>query len=200
MNKKNHIGRGAGLLLSALLAAPMAQAGDQPYVGEIVCGAWNFAPSGWAFADGRLVPISQNTALFALLGTQYGGDGRSTFGLPDLRGRAMVNAGEGPGLSPYVQGQKSGVEAVQLTAVNLPAHTHLVTRGASSLDASQQSPAGNVPAAKARTTLYSGATAGANLAAGQTDATGQGQPVSTMQPFVTLNCVIAVQGIFPSRP
>jgi microcystin-dependent protein len=199
MNKINLIGRGTGLLLAGLLAAPMAQASGDPFLGEIVCGGWNFEPTGWAFADGRLLPISQNTALFSLLGTQYGGNGTSNFALPDLRGRAMVNAGQGPGLSNYVQGQATGLEAQQLSAANLPVHSHLVTRGGSSQDASQQSPAGNVPAAKARSTLYAGATPGANLAAGQTDATGQGQSVSNMQPFVTLNCVIALQGVFPPR-
>ena len=200
MNKHPLACRAAGLALLGLLNAPLALAGAEPHLGEIFCGGWNFAPRGTAFAAGQLLPIAQNTALFSLLGTTYGGDGRTSFALPDLRGRVMVNAGQGPGLSAYDPGSPGGVESQSLTVAHLPAHAHQVTPQGSTADASVQSPAGNVPASKARTKFFGNATAGAAMAVAQTDAAGQGQPVSTMQPYLTTNCVIAITGIYPSRP
>lgn len=193
--------RGA-LALAALCLLPTAPAvaGSEPILGEIVCGAWNFAPKGWMMAQGQLLSISQNTALFSLLGTQYGGDGRSTFALPDLRGRAAINAGQGPGLSEYVMGQQGGAETTSLLASNLPAHSHQVVQLGSTQDASLQSPAGAVPASKARSQFYAAATPGTARAASRTDSAGQGQPINIMQPYLAMSCVIATQGVFPSRP
>lgn len=185
--------------LAVLLVSVPARAGDQDHIGQIVCGAWNFAPRGTMLAAGQLLPISQNTALFSLLGTTYGGDGRTTFALPDLRGRVIVGDGQGPGLANYDLGGAAGVEAQSLQPAQLPAHTHLIAARASSADATLVSPAGNVQASKQRSLFFAAPTAGANLAAGQTDSAGQGQPVGNMQPFLTINCVIAVQGIFPAR-
>jgi microcystin-dependent protein len=189
-----------GLALLGALSAPVVMAGDDQFLGEITCGAWNFAPHGTLLAQGQLLPIAQNTALFSLLGTTYGGNGVNNFALPDLRGRTMVNAGQGVGLSPMELGASGGVEAQSLSMAQLPAHAHLVAPLGSSLDASLQSPAGNVPASKVRTQFFAGATGGAAMAAAQTGPTGQGAPVNNMQPYVTTNCVIAIVGIFPSRP
>nr|WP_295078563.1 tail fiber protein [uncultured Roseateles sp.] len=193
--------RGAlALAAVCLLPAAPAVAGDEPILGEIMCGAWNFAPRGWALAQGQVLSISQNTALFSLLGTTYGGDGRSTFALPDLRGRAAINAGQGPGLSEYVLGQLGGAETTSLQASHLPTHSHQVVPLGSTQDASLQSPAGAVPASKARSQFFAAATPGAARAASRTDSAGQGQPINIMQPYLVMNCVIATQGVFPSRP
>lgn len=197
--KTRSVYRWSCLALTGMLVAPLASAGDSDYVGEIVCGAWNFAPRGTALAQGQLLPIAQNTALFALLGTTYGGNGQTNFALPDLRGRAMVNAGQGPGLANYDQGGAGGAESQSLTLSQLPAHTHQVVPRGSSADASLMSPAGNVPSNKARMLSYSNATVGASMATSQSGAAGQGLPVSNMQPYLTVTCVIATQGVFPPR-
>ncbi len=185
-------------LLGGLSAAP-ALAGDEPYVGEIICGAWNFAPRGTLDAAGQILPISQNTALFSLLGTTFGGNGVNNFQLPDLRGRAMVGVGQGPGLSNYDLGQVSGSEAVTLFINQMPAHSHLVAPRGSTADATLASPAAAVPASKARTSYFAAATAGAAMAPVQSDSAGGSQPISTMQPYVAITCTIATQGVFPPR-
>ena len=185
-------------LTATLHTAPVSAQAD-PFLGQIMCGAWNFAPRGWALANGQLLPINQNQALFSLLGTQYGGDGTTNFALPDLRGRSMVHFGQGPGLSDYSQGQVSGSETNTLVAAQMPAHSHTVAPLASNNDATSVSPAGKVPAAKARTTLYADPTNTVAQAVSVTSAAGGGQPVNNLQPYLTLNCVIALQGIFPSR-
>ena len=113
----------------------------EPFLGQLMLVPYNFAPRGWAFCEGQLLPISQYSALFSLLGTTYGGDGRTTFGLPDLRGRVPIGAGQGPGLSNYVLGAKSGVEQVTLTGSQIPSHSH----AASTQSASESNPTGNVP-------------------------------------------------------
>ena len=197
--KTRNVYRWSCLALAGLLVAPLASAGDSDYVGEIVCGAWNFAPRGTALAQGQLVPIAQNTALFSLLGTTYGGNGQTTFALPDLRGRVMVNAGQGPGLANYDQGSAGGVESQSLVVNQLPTHAHQVVPRGSSADASLMSPAGNVPSNKARMLSYSNATVGASMATSQSATAGQGQPVNNMQPYLTVTCVIATQGVFPPR-
>ena len=125
-------------------------AAGEPFIAEIIMFGGNFAPRGWAFCDGALLPISQNTALFSLLGTTYGGDGRTTFGLPDLRGRVAIHPGTGPGLSTVRLGEKGGVENVVLTTAQMPAHGHQIDHGhgatmnASSADGDVKTPAGNV--------------------------------------------------------
>lgn len=192
------------LTLSALAATALcsgqAHAQVEPFVGQIACFGFNFAPVGWLPADGRLLPIQQYTPLFALLGTTYGGDGVRTFGLPNLQGRVVVGAGQLQGGAQYVQGQAGGAESVSLSVNNLPAHTHTVAPVASSSDATDISPAGKAPATKARTTLYANPTPGTNLAASTTSSVGSGTPVPTLPPYLVMNCAIATQGVFPSRP
>ncbi|HVT12559.1 MAG TPA: tail fiber protein [Fimbriimonadaceae bacterium] len=167
-----------------------------PFLGEIRPVGFNFAPHGWALCEGQLMPIAQNTALFSLLGTTYGGDGRTTFGLPDLRSRVAVGAGQGPGLSNYAIGQVGGVEQVSLTSNELPAHNHHVM--ATSQAAVAYSPESGVPGKAART-VY-GAGNNGTLAADSLGVTGQGQPHDNHQPFLSVLYVIALQGIFPPHP
>lgn len=191
----------AVLAIAATLGiAQQAQAQSQPYIGQIMCAGFNFAPRGWAALDGQLLPISQNSALFSLLGTTYGGDGRSTFALPDMRGRMLVHTGMGPGLTPRSLGEQGGTETTTLNVTHMPPHSHSVAPLASSGDANSISPTGKAPATKARTTLYADATPGNTMAATQSSVAGGGQPFNNMQPFVTVNCFIALEGVYPSRP
>jgi microcystin-dependent protein len=170
--------------------------GAQPFLGEIQIWPANFAPRGWAFCDGSTLAISQNDALFALLGTTYGGDGVNTFQLPDLRGRVPIHQGQGPGLSNRIIGESSGVESVTLTTNQFPAHSHAPQANSSASTAA--SPTGAVWAA------WSGAqytdqapTGGRNAAAA--GAAGGGQPHDNMSPFTAVNYIIALEGVFPSR-
>ncbi|MEC4750559.1 tail fiber protein [Methylomicrobium sp. Wu6] len=174
----------------------------EAFLGEIRMVGFNYAPQGWALCDGQVLSISQNTALFALLGTTYGGNGQTTFALPDLRGRVPVHPGQGPGLSPYVLGQSSGVEAVSLNAAQIPAHSHPVAANSNSGGA--DSPIGNFPAAI--TDPNSGAsinafatTANGAMNPGVVGVTGGSQPHTNLQPSLCVNFIIALQGIFPSR-
>lgn len=185
------------------------------FVGEILLFPCNFAPRGFAFCQGQLLPISQNTALFSLLGTIYGGDGKSNFALPDLRGRVPIGFGQGPGLSLYDQGGSAGVESVALAATQIPAHTHALTntltataRGKNA-PGNQRTPVGGVFASDASgvTGVYSNAAPDAAgggavvLPSGATTAeSGGSQPHENRQPYLTLNFCIALQGVFPSRP
>lgn len=187
-------------LLAGLAAAPSAQAQAEPFIGQIMCAGFNFAPRGWAAMNGQLLPIATNTALFSLLGTTYGGDGRVTFGLPDMRGRVMLHTGMGPGLSFRNLGETGGVENTTISLQQMPPHSHSVAPIASSSDATSISPTGKAPATKARTTLYADATPGNTMAPATSTVAGGGQPMSLMQPFVTMNCFIATEGIYPSRP
>ncbi len=178
----------------------------QPFLGQITLFPYDFAPMGWAFCQGQLLPISQNTALFALLGTQFGGDGTRTFALPDLRGRVANGQGQGPGLSPYSVGEMQGTEQVALTAATTPSHTHGFTALATA--ATTNAPAGALPAEAHGTgrgggfavNTYAPPGAGVTLAPGQVaPATGGGRAHNNLQPYLTLNWCIALQGIFPSR-
>lgn len=182
-----------------LLLTPAAQAQIEPYIGQIMCAPYNFTPRGWAPTDGRLISIAQNTALFALLGTTYGGNGQTTFALPDLRGRVMMGAGQGPGTTMHNLGEMGGSETRQITVNQLPPHSHAVYPQASAQDASSISPTNKAPATKARTTLYADPTPGLNMAPSVTTVTGSGAPLSVMQPYTVINCFIALEGIFPSR-
>ena len=188
----------AALSLGAMHGTASAQASD-PFIGQIMCAGFNFAPKGWAELDGQLLPIAQNTALFALLGTQYGGNGTTTFALPDMRGRVMLHAGQGPGLTLRDQGAAAGAEQVTLNNGQLPAHTHTVTPQGSPADATLVSPANGVPATKARTTLYAPGPGTVPMSPVLTSPAGSNAPVPVMQPFVTLRCFIALTGVFPSR-
>ncbi len=172
-----------------------------PFLGEIRLFAGNFAPRGWAFCGGQLLSISQNTALFSLLGTSYGGDGRTTFGLPDLRGRVPVHEGQGPGLTRRDLGEQSGSETVTLLATELPAHTHALA--ATTSNATSQVARGNLPAftyTDAVTTLYANEDGGSvAMAPGAIAPSGSGLPHDNRMPTLALNFIIALQGVFPSR-
>lgn len=182
--------------------APAAQAcGAEAYISQVCLMASNFCPRGTAEAAGQLLSIAQNTALFSLLGTTYGGDGRVTFGLPDLRGRVPVGVGQGPGLSSIVDGQVAGAESATLTQAQMPAHTHGATLRGTTGAGNADSPAGAVPARLARSNIYSsGAAAAAMGATAITVATAGGsQPVSLRDPYLGMRYCIVMQGIFPSR-
>jgi microcystin-dependent protein len=177
----------------------------------------NFAPSGWALCAGQLLAISQNTALFSLLGTTYGGNGTSTFGLPDLQGRVPLGVGQGPGLSPYVPGELGGVESVALTSNTLSPHTHsatpslsvnlpaVTTGGTTNQPSSSVTLAAPTDSTRNPLNIYSNAAPTQSL--GQPTVTGSisvgsaggGQPHENRQPFLAINYIIALQGIFPSR-
>ena len=174
------------------------RAGDTPFIGEIRLFAGTFAPRGWAFCDGQLLAISQNNALFAILGTTYGGDGRTTFGLPDLRGRAPVHFGNGPGLANVSLGQGFGAETATLTANQLPAHSH--TLQGSTNPATQSDPTNNVLGSPQGDNIY--AAAGGTQVAMHADSignTGGNQSHQNMQPSIGINCIISLTGTFPSR-
>lgn len=171
-----------------------------PFVAEIRIFAFNFAPKGWAFCNGQLLPISQNTALFALLGTMYGGDGKSTFALPNLQGRAAMHTGQGQGLSQRNRGETGGTETVTLIASEIPAHTHTLR---ASPEIGEDRPAvGNALAVSTGSAMYQTNT-GSNLVPMAFEAlppTGGGLPHNNMQPYLTMNFCIALQGIFPQLP
>jgi len=171
-----------------------------PFVAEMRIFAGNFAPTGWAFCNGQLLAISQNTALFSLLGTTYGGDGIATFGLPNLQGAAPMHAGQGLGLSLRELGEAGGESTVTLLQTNLPAHNH--GANATGNPGDQLSPAGSVPATPGFSRGATAYTAGA--ATGQLDGsalhpTGGSQPHNNMPPYLTLNFIIALQGVYPAR-
>ncbi|MFC5676807.1 phage tail protein [Aeromicrobium endophyticum] len=173
---------------------------SDPFVGEIRQVGFNFAPKGWAQCNGDLMPIFQNTALFSLLGTTYGGDGKSTFALPDLRGRFTLARGQGQGLSLYDLGQTGGEERVTLLTSEMPAHSHGVQ--ASSASGDRESPADATWAQPrfgrvARQVYAADATTPMSPVA--SGAAGGGRPHNNMPPYVAVNFIIALQGVFPPR-
>jgi microcystin-dependent protein len=186
-----------------------------PFVGQILLFPFNFAPKGFALCQGQLMSISQNTALFSLLGTIYGGNGTTNFALPDLRSRVALGFGQGPGLSDRLQGELSGTETVTLLQTEMPAHLHTIdasgltaTAKCRSSPGNQLTPVGNVPAMESAgvTATYSDATADMNmsngaiaLAGGVTAAAGGGLPHENRQPYLVMNYCIALNGIFPPR-
>jgi microcystin-dependent protein len=188
------------LLALAIVASPFeARASTEPFIGELMLTGYNFCPQGWAMASGQLLAIQQNTALFSLLGTQFGGNGQTTFALPDLRGRAPIGAGQGPGLSERVIGEQGGEEAITLLQSQLPIHNHAA--GASTLAGNSVTPANALPAKKFRTQLYrTGSSADSTLAPDAIGVAGGSQPHSNVPPFTAMTWCIAVQGIFPQRP
>jgi len=159
---------------------------------------FNFAPQGWATCAGQLLPISQNTALFSLIGTYYGGNGTTNFALPDLRSRVALNQGQAPGLSNYVIGQQGGTENTTLTQGNMPAHNHTVTPGANDSPATATRPGGAL-LARTSAAIYATASDGTTMAGTTTSTNGSSQPFSTLQPYLAVNFCIALNGIFPSR-
>lgn len=186
------------LLIIALSSFTLSQA-QENFLGEIKLVPYNFDPVGWAECDGRLLSIAQNSALFALLGTTYGGDGETTFALPDLRGRVPMGRGNGPGLTPRSLGQKTGAETNTLTLANMPAHNHTVNAVAE--DGNQSTPEGNLPAGtKVLDTEYSDASAStATMNTSMINNSGGGQAVNNVQPVLVLRYIIALQGTFPSQ-
>lgn len=185
------------LAFVTITIAMPAQAQVEPFLGEIRFVGFNFAPQGWALCNGQLLSISQNQALFALLGTQYGGDGRTTFALPDLQGRVALAAGNGAGLTPRVNGQQGGQETVTLTIPQMPKHTHNLKAVSGAADSA--TPAANLPANSATTPVYSTKTADTTMRSSIVATTGNNQPHENMPPFTTMTCIIALEGIFPSR-
>jgi microcystin-dependent protein len=169
---------------------------SSPFLAEIVMFGGNFAPRGWALCDGQLLAISQYSAVFSLVGTTYGGDGRNTFGLPEMRGRASVHVGSGPGLTPRNWGERSGSETNTLTQNNLPPHTHPLSNNAVDDDPNTTNVQGN---ALANGGSYSSAATDAITKPAATGNTGGGTAVNNMQPFLCVNYIIALQGVFPSR-
>ncbi|MBO0951055.1 phage tail protein [Fibrella forsythiae] len=170
------------------------------YLGVIKAFGFNFAPRGWALCDGSLLQIAQNQALFALLGTTFGGDGVQTFGLPDLRGRTLIGMGSAPGLQPYQLGQKGGVESVTLIAGQLPAHAHSFALNAYSEPGNVGSPAGASPAATGSLDPeYRTSGTVVPMASQQTGSNGSNQAHENRSPYLAINYSISLQGIFPSR-
>ena len=173
----------------------------EPFVGEIRTFAFNFAPQGWAMCNGQTMTISQNTALFSLLGTTYGGNGSSTFQLPNLQSRVAIHMGQGSGLSPYTLGENGGVQSVALNVAQMPSHTHLVNADASEGSGTIGNPTGHLPGAVGSEGLYiySVKAPTATMNPAMIANAGSGQAHTNVQPFLALNFCIALQGIFPAR-
>jgi microcystin-dependent protein len=169
-----------------------------PFVAEIRIFPFNFAPTGWAFCDGQLLPLSQNTALFSLIGTFYGGNGKSNFALPDLQGSAPIHQGQGPGLSLYDLGQQGGSESVTLLTSEMPVHTHTVQADTGD-PADTTNPGPTVAFAQASGQFYQPPPANTNLAFQTLAVSGGSLPHNNMMPYLTLNFCIALQGVFPPR-
>jgi microcystin-dependent protein len=170
---------------------------SDPYIGEIRMFAGNYAPQDWAFCDGQLLPISQYDTLFALIGTTYGGDGQTTFALPDLRGRLPIHLGSGPGLSPRQLGEPGGAETVVLTSPQLPVHSHVLY--ASTSPAGSSSPAGNVTATVSGANIYGAGAPTVAMNAQSVAPSGGSAPHDNVMPYLCLSFIIALYGIFPSQ-
>lgn len=185
------------------VATPAAAQID-PFIGQIMTFGGNFCPRGWSSTDGQLLAISQNTALFSILGTTYGGDGRTTFALPDLRGRVKIGPGQGPGLSFHPLGSRSGTETTTITLVNMPAHNHTAILHAESAPGTTGNPTGNllgVNTADADPYALPNPAAEVPMSSDsiRVGNTGGGQPINNMQPYLAVTTCIALVGIFPSR-
>ncbi len=169
------------------------------FIGSLMLVPYNFEPYGFAFCDGRILPIAPYTALFSLLGNQFGGDGKTTFALPDLRGRVPIGAGQGPGLSPYQQAVPGGDASVTLSIPQTPPHSHTANASAGRVDATSAD--GALPA-RATPNVFSapGVTPDTALAQEVVATVGQGAPHPNLMPYTALNWVIALQGLYPSRP
>lgn len=169
-----------------------------PFVAEIRIFPFNFAPQGWAFCNGQLLPLSQNTALFSLLGTTYGGNGLSNFALPDMQGRAPMHPGQGPGLSLHDLGEEGGVETLTLLTSEIPAHTHGL--GSATDPGDTNTPQGNALTRSSGASIYNAATSPlVAMNPGAIGVAGGSLPHNNMQPYLTVNFCIAMQGVFPPR-
>lgn len=183
------------LICSAFNSTLKAQV--EPYLGQIIFVPYSRVPNGWAECNGQLMSISQNTALFSLLGTTFGGDGVNTFALPDMRGRSMIGQGQGPGLSNYVVGQNGGSESVTLLSSQMPAHSHTINAVTS--EGNENTPTGNLPAdTKILDKEYSSSTANTTMKATMVNPTGGNLPHENRSPFIAIRCLIALQGVYPS--
>lgn len=168
------------------------------FIGQIILFAGNFAPRYWAFCDGQLLSISSNTALFSILGTIYGGDGRTTFALPDLRGRFLVGPRTGPGLSTYREGQTTGAVENYLNATQIPSHTHAVQLSGSNAAADASDPTGRY-LAQPTEDIYAGSSPASGMSGLSIGNTGNNVAVNNMQPWLAIYFIICLQGIYPSR-
>ena len=199
-SKFGAVSAGAVLSLAAILPNSASAASD-PLLGEVMLVGYNFCPRGWAEAAGQLLPISQNTALFSLYGTIYGGDGRTTFALPDLRGRAPIGAGQGSGLADYRQGSRGGAESFILSVLNMPAHNHSIM--ATSAQVTKGGPAGKLLGADNNTNKYTiydgGSTPLSAMDSRMVTNAGGSQAVSKRSPYLAMKWCVAMVGVFPSR-
>lgn len=175
---------------------------SEPFIGEVMLVGWNFAARGWSLCNGQLLSISSNTALFSLLGTTFGGDGRTTFGLPDLQGRVPVGVGNGPGLTPVTWGQKGGVNRVTLNTTEIPSHNHGVRLNAENTNANQTAASGNI-LANTGSAIYATPNPRADVPMAADAVTqnnvGGSQSHENMQPYLGMYYEIALVGLFPSR-
>ena len=202
MSVSSHLMRvvaAAGIAGATLGATAPAHAGVEPFIGEMMMVGYSFCPRYFAEANGQILSIQQNTALFSLLGTTFGGNGQTTFALPDMRGRSPIGAGQGPGLSTnYILGQSGGQESFTLNVSQMPAHNHLVN--ATNATADKAGPGDKLLASGASgLNLYSEAAANRTMNSAMIGSAGNGQPVGHRGPFLTMRWCIALQGIFPSR-
>jgi len=175
---------------------------SEPFLAEIVMFAGNFAPRGWAFCQGQILSIAQNTALFSLLGTTFGGNGQTTFALPDLRGRVPVGTGQGPGLPSVDLGEVAGEPTHTLIITEMPAHNHVAVANGNNESGTNASPGlGTWATSTARDNMYTSTAPNAPMAAGTVTVgiAGGSQPHNNMQPFLGMNFIIAIEGIYPSR-
>ena len=170
------------------------------FVAEIRVVAFNFAPTGWALCNGQLLPISQNTALFSLLGTMYGGDGKSTFALPDVEGSVVLGPGQGGGLSEYFEGQIGGAQFITLIESETPAHNHNVMAGVLPSTLGTGGPDRSLARSVGATIYKAGQSPNATMAPTSLSIAGGSLPHNNMMNYLTLNFVIAMQGVFPARP
>ncbi|WP_236588716.1 phage tail protein [Amphritea japonica] len=202
MNKSKIYSVTLGSIFSLAIMSPnIAQADSNPYIGEIMAVGYNFCPRGWADADGQLLAINSNTALFSLFGTMYGGDGRTSFALPDLRGRVPVSQGTGPGLSSLSQGQRGGSESFTMTVNNLPAHSHGVQ--ATNDFANKPGPGNKLLAADNtglnKYTTVDGSTSFKTMSSTMITNTGGGQTIVKRSPYLAMRWCVSLVGVFPSR-
>ncbi len=186
------------LLICGVLSPTLKAQATEPFLGQIAFVPYTFVPHGWAECNGQLLSISQNQALFSLLGTTYGGDGVSNFALPDMRGRVLVHNGQAPGgPTVYTMGQIGGAESVTLTVAQMPTHSHTVN--AVTTDGNQNVPTGSLPAnTKILDKEYSDAAANTTMKSTMLNSTGGNQSHENRPPFLTLKCIIALNGVFPS--
>jgi microcystin-dependent protein len=187
------------LLISSTFTPTLKAQATEPFLGQIAFVPYNFVPKNWAECNGQLLSISQNTALFALLGTTYGGNGTTTFALPDMRGRVLVHNGQAPGgPTTYTMGQTGGAESVTLNITQMPSHNHTVN--AVTAEGNQNIPTGSLPAnTKVLDKEYSDTTADTTMKSTMLNNTGGNQPHENRPPFITLKCIISLTGVFPSQ-